>query len=535
MKKTLFTIIYCSILSLSAYAQFEPGSIDAYNVSQSDLRGTARFMSMAGAFGALGGDLSTLTQNPAGIGVYRSSEIALTLDFDFQNTMTQGLYKESQTKVYCNNFGYVGSLNLGGDLLKNFNWGATYSRKASFDRNYSGYFPSMPTSLSNYIASFTNGCPVSELAFDEGYDPYDGYSSPDWLSVMAYNSYLINPVGNTSYYNGLFNSSTIADSEFAVSERGYIDEYSINFGGNFADLIYWGLGIGINDLSFSQATYYNEHLNNATFPSDNSGNMTNGYAEFSLNNIKEISGSGYNIKLGVIVKPVDELRFGLAVHTPTWYSLNQSFDSSIEYLYSPKIDIEDDGAYQFVQPSYIPYFEYSLRSPWKFMLSAAGVIAGRFIVSADYEHDAYDSMTLSGTGRNFDTYDLQNQDIKTYFQSANSFRIGAEYRVTPNLSMRAGYSFTGDNVKNVAMYQSNTSEYIYTYGTDPSYTFNKTTQYFTCGIGYRFGRFYADVAFAHRNREAQYQPFTKFDNKIIPTAKVEQNDNNLIISVGYKF
>ena len=44
-------------------------AIDAYSISQNDLRGSARFMSMGGAFTALGGDISTLNQNPGGIGV----------------------------------------------------------------------------------------------------------------------------------------------------------------------------------------------------------------------------------------------------------------------------------------------------------------------------------------------------------------------------------------------------------------------------------------------------------------------------------
>ena len=66
-----------AILPLTLSAQ---SPVDAYNLSQTELRGTARFMSMGGAFTALGGDLSTLNQNPAGIGIYRSSEVGLTLD-----------------------------------------------------------------------------------------------------------------------------------------------------------------------------------------------------------------------------------------------------------------------------------------------------------------------------------------------------------------------------------------------------------------------------------------------------------------------
>ena len=99
-------------------------AIDAYSLSQGDLRGTARFMSMAGAFGALGGDLSTLNQNPAGIGVYRSSEIGVTVDFDMQSMKTDNFYKDNHTHVYCNNFGYVGSAFTGSDIMPVFYMGA---------------------------------------------------------------------------------------------------------------------------------------------------------------------------------------------------------------------------------------------------------------------------------------------------------------------------------------------------------------------------------------------------------------------------
>src|SRR5674536_391977 len=59
---------------------------DALRYSQSFYGGTARFMSMGGAFTALGGDISSLSQNPAGLGVFRSSEITLTPQLFHINT-----------------------------------------------------------------------------------------------------------------------------------------------------------------------------------------------------------------------------------------------------------------------------------------------------------------------------------------------------------------------------------------------------------------------------------------------------------------
>lgn len=507
-------------------------SIDGYSVSQSDLRGTARFMSMAGAFGALGGDLSTLTQNPGGIGVYRSGEIGVTLDFNFQSTNANG-YKDSQMKVYCDNFGYVGTVNLGNSsALKTFNWGATYSRKANFDRNYGGSLGTMPTSLTNYIASFTSGAYTpSELLLSGSQNPYQGVSTtqgmiyPDWLSILSYNSGMINPLSqqSTSYY-GLYQQGTANTADFAVSERGYIDEYSINFGGNVSDVFYWGIGIGITDLNFSRQTYYGETFQNGLIPDASGTQFETGTGYFDLNNYKKINGSGYNIKLGVIVKPTDVIRLGFAFHTPTWYSLNIGYDASTDFNYGSGFNGYEDTD--------VAYFEYNMRSPWKIIASAAFVAGGRLIVSADYERAAYDAIHFSDNWGS--DYSYENQDIKDYFQASNTVRVGAEYRVTPRLSVRAGYSYSGDNVKKEALDQD---VQIYTSGTDPSFTFNKTTQYYTCGLGYKSGPFYIDAAYVHRSRDNQYQPFTNWQSSTIsvPTAQVSQTDNNLVFTVGYRF
>lgn len=547
MKKISTTLLTLAA-SLTSFGQ---SAIDAYNVTQTDLRGTARFMSMAGAFGALGGDLSTLTQNPAGIGVYRSSEIGVTVDFDFQSFNTGWGNKVSQTKVYCNNFGYVGAINLGGELLKTFNWGATYNRKASFDREYFGGFAGMPTSLTNYIGQSIGNVAPADLSEFGTLNPYD-QPGTYWLGALAYNSGLVSPsTPSGANYVGLAAPGSNVDGYFNISERGYIDEYSINFGGNFIDMLYWGIGFGITDLKWTQWSTYGEDVFNANVPVSGSrvGNTSpyyssGGEAYYDLNNWKQINGSGFNIKLGLIFKPIEQLRIGAAVHTPTWYTLNQNSDASVDFDYSSGFSGYFGDNYD--ELDYPSYLEYKLKSPWRFMISAAGVIGGRFILSADYEHDAYDSMTFGSSGMYRTDYSWINDDIKYYFQSANTIRIGAEFRVTPKFSVRAGYSYTGDNVKgDVYDPKWQADNLIYTSGaydqqTNPAFTFNKSTQYITFGLGYKFGSFYLDAAYVHKSRDSYYQPFTSFYNEYnqlmaTPQAKLSQNDNNLVLSLGFRF
>ena len=523
MKKIISLAVAISAVGLTTISA--QSAIDASSLSQGDLRGTARFMSMAGAFGALGGDLSTLNQNPAGIGVYRSSEIGVTVDFDIQSVNTGG-FKDNNTHVYCNNFGYVGTAFTGSDLMPVFTWGATYTRTASFDRDYHGVFNSLPTSLSNYIAYYTtlDGEAPGDLLLGSGQNPYQVANGPDWLSVLAYNAYMINPQTATStQYNGLFQNGTTGNSEFTVRERGAIDEYNVNFGGNFVNKVYWGIGIGVSDIQYSRQVYYDEELQNARIPNASATGTETGLGYFGLDNYKRITGNGINFKAGVIVKPTEELRFGLAFHTPTYYSLSHKYDAIADYSYESGYDNSTDTD--------VAYFDYRMRSPWKMIASVAGVIGGRGILSFDYQRDNYGNMSFSD-GRNY-SYDYVNQDVKSYFKASNTYRLGAELRMTPQFSIRAGYSYQDSNVKSEV---SDQHIEVGTSGTDPSYTLDNNTHYGAVGIGYRFKAIYADLAYVHRYRQSTFHPFTAWgDSPNIPTAKFSQHDNNIVVTLGMKF
>lgn len=524
MKKILLTTAI-SALAIGVSAQ---SSIDAYQLSQPDLRGTARFMSMGGAFGALGGDLSTLNYNPAGIGVYRSNEIGMTMDINMTSSkMDDGSGKWDKTNVYMNNLGYVGSINLSNDIMPYFQWGFSYSRQASFDRRYRGSYGSLGTSMSNYVANFTNGYSPSDLGQTTYYNPYQQYDL-DWFSILAYNAYIVNPVGNTDTYNGLFNEGvTTGDAMFDVVEKGYIDEYTINFGGNFVNTVYWGIGIGITDLDFTQTTNYDEQLDRALVPADrgNAG-VTEGRAYYNLSNYKHIDGTGVNFKIGAIFKPVNEFRLGLAFHTPTYYNLSENYDSSIAYSYTTPVG--DGTAY-----SDLAYFDWKLRTPFRMIVSAAGVVGGRFILSADYEFANYRNMRVQDADGY--EYDDITDVVKSDYKPVNTFRIGAEFRITPQLSVRAGFVNSSSNVETSV---NDGENYVPTAGTNPAYTFDTSTRYITLGLGYRYKGFYVDAAYINKHRESTYRPFTSYeDNGWIysPYSDFTSNDNNLVLSLGFKF
>ncbi|MDD5839764.1 MAG: hypothetical protein PUC94_06955 [Bacteroidales bacterium] len=542
MKKILITALAVAAVAPYSLAQ---SSIDALSLSRTELRGTARFMGMGGAFTALGGDLSTLTQNPGGIGIYRKSEVGVTLDINASKTETLSDYKysDSRTTVACNNFGYVGALNLGDSPLRFFNWGVSYNRLAKFDRRMSGYSASQGGSLTNYIANYTNAAGYTEddLNFTDDFNPYRG--GADWLSVLAYNSYLINPVGSSDRFQGMYHNGTTADADLDIREKGYVDEYSINFGGNFVDMLYWGVGVGITDLSYTMQSTYSEGLENATaYAGRNSGLINYADAGYYLNNYKNMSGSGWKLSLGLIFKPINELRIGAAVHSPTYWSIDHSYDANVEYSYSNPATNEIFKSDKPEQTD-IATFDWRLRGPWRFMVGVAGVIGNYAIVSLDYERKAYGDMTVSNAY--YDSYGYidgysRNEhitnDIRDYYKAADEVRFGVEVRPIRPLSIRAGYNYQTSMVKNAAA--ADEIE-IVTSGTDPSYRFDKKTNNISFGLGYRAGAFTIDATYMYTRRNSTLHAYTPYNgmptNQLPPAFDVKETNNNIVLSLAYHF
>lgn len=558
-------------------------AIDAYRFSQPDMKGTARYMSMGGAFGALGGDLSSISSNPAGLGVYRRGEVGITMNLDLQSATseTQG-YKntQNQTKFPLNNVGGVVSFNLYNQVMPNINLAFTYNRGASFNARYSGSVPKLYNSLTNYIAGATNnaGATVIDLTSTDSFDAYNpndgGYAAP-WLSILGYDSYFITPTGDNDQPNwiGQWNSATSGTGVFDVLTTGGIDEYNIAVGGNIANKLFWGLDFGIVDLDYGMTAVWGEKLANATV--DNTNGLSNTGAEWMMTNYYSASGTGYNVKLGLIYRPIQELRIGLSFATPTWYSINESYLARTNYNY-PDLDLRDPAGNQV--PGYAVTNggqwgtnSYNFRTPWKLGVSAAGVIGRNLIVSADFEWQKFDKMRFYDGGGSFydygydddyypdwgwgdtwyapsqgmkkaspkvysnDPWYATNQDIQDYYKSTTTIRVGAEYRITPRFSIRAGYAHVSSPVKSEA---KDGSMLIYTSGTMTNYKMDNSTDYISCGLGYNFNNFYVDAAYVHKRMGSEYHAYTPDPaNPQIPspTSKLSLVNNQIILSAGFRF
>lgn len=565
-----------ALYGATAYAQ---SAIDAFRISQPDMKGTARYMSMGGAFGALGGDLSTLSHNPAGIGVYRNNEVGFTLDLDLQNSSSEtnmGSTSVDQTKFLLNNIGLVWTLRLPSATCPNVNFGFTYNKSASFNRRYSGQMR-LSNSLSNYIAAQATSAGYSEeeLLGDSNYDPYADPTGPDWLAILGYDGYLFSnhplaSTGATPNYIGQWGSDTKGIGYFDVLESGAIDSYNIALGGNIANVVYWGMDFDITHLNYTLQPDWTENLENARV--DN--NPLTMPALWKLSNYYNCSGNGFNYKLGFIVKPIQELRLGFAFQTPTWYTLNETYRGSIGAIYNNtnRVDVNTNG-------DVLGYDNVNFRSPWKINASAAAVLFNKLILSAEYEWTQYKKMQYStpsywgNYGQDYpwddpwggpgygpwddpwypwyakssvspdpyisnNPYYYTNTEISEYFINTNTIRLGAEYRVTPQFSVRAGYSFVSSPVKT-----STKRSQVVTVGTIPNYTLDNTTNYISCGFGYRFKSFYVDLAYVYKHMSADYYPYSpyfdpnNYDQGLIPSqpASLSLNNSQIVLSAGFKF
>lgn len=543
MRTRILTLL--ALAGTIAFHSTAQSAIDAYNITPTQLRGSARFVAMGGAFTSLGGDLTSMTQNPAGLGIYRSSDIGLTFDISprkFTSITDAGKYSDSRTPVVFDNFGYVGVANLNGTLSA-IQWGFGYNRLASIDRVTSGHNNPTSNSLTNYVAAYTGGIEPSKL-LDRG-DDFDPYfdTREDWLSILAYNSMLISEVpGTDNAYAGLYQNGTVGDALYNIREKGYMDEYNIDIAGNVSDIVYWGLGVGIIDLDYTRNSYYSENMASALIYDRSSDRLVNGNAGFELSNAHRISGSGANLKAGFIVRPIEPLRIGFAVHTPTWLHLNHTGFGEVSYNYTP--DQTTSTRPTESGNSWTPDYDFDSRltSPWKLMAGISYMIGNRGIISVDYERVAYNSMKMKEeeidprgyfTGSFVDnTY--ANEDIKNYFRAANIFRVGAEFRLNKHVSLRAGYNYQSSTVRDEA---KNGSLEIFTNGTDPSYRFDNDTQNICLGLGYRYKAWYIDLAYQHTRQTGTFHAYTDWSGMAgrAPTADVTATHNNIVISTGIRF
>ena len=521
MKKITYLLLAFIILLAPAYGQSE---VDAIRFSREDLYGTARSMAMGNAFGALGGDMTGVNINPAGIAVYRSSEVAGTFSLSHEGSSVGG-YDANKTMFELDNLGFVGYFPLRNDVMPLINFGFSFNRLKSFDKNTDA-LGSPASTMIDYMADRSAGVHPGDLEMRD--DLPDPFLSQPWLAVLGYNSWLINPVDDEgSQYVPTDVPRNATTNEIYLRERGYVDNYDFTVGTTINHVLNLGISLSIKDISYRLTSDYLEDFNN----------YEGGY---TLTNWLTTNGAGVSAKFGAIYRPMNELRFGLAYHTPTWYSLTETYEA----------EIDDDMGMYITDPDYesaVTYSrtfsnDYDLKTPGKIVASAAAVLGNRFIASLDYELVDYSKMNLSVPSNISDAsdwYDIDNEYISTDFKPTSTVKLGMEYRFTPAIYGRLGYAW----MQNPYETEFRESGDAFIPNSNTVYRMEGDTNFFTGGVGFRINRnFFVDVALVYKTQTDELYPFPNLytENRqdlVIDANPFELKNNNLrgLVTLGYKF
>lgn len=548
MKKILriWLATVLSVVAMGAQAQYKFGGLlmdhdgmmgnDMFTLSQVNFGfGTARSMAMAGAFTSLGGDIASMGINPAGLGMYRSNDISFSPMMGFQSADNSATAwgENEQSRFALSNLGVVFNLYENPSTrLVSVSMGLGYNRVADFNYRY-GFTSQSGASSAPYRSiadAFSLMMGQSGLFPDNNgalnYDYRDAYY---WGGILAYNGYLLD-VGE----DNLGKFYTTADRlgvnagvghTVGMQNRGSVGEYDISFGLNIDNKLYLGFTWGIQSVRWKQQMYYGEDYLYDSAPVYSDGAPLKEPAEWmDYNQAVEVKGTGMNAKIGLIYRPVEALRLGVALHTPTYYALERSYQAYMGTNLS-------FGGVGDTTPILEDYGEntWDFYSPTRLMFGASYTF-GRFaVLSVDYERDWYNGIRVKNIPMGFDlTEDDYRHEFKTNFKGSNTLRIGAEVKPLPNFALRAGYGVAEGALRNDKSLYYNTP-------------LNERTTCYSAGVGFAFGATTLDLAYQHiANKQTEYLLFYAMDEMGIfdtasPYYRTDFNRNYFTLSIGYRF
>ena len=518
MKKLTYIFITLLVISTGVYAQ---GQMDALRFSQGDMFGTARAMGMGGAFGALGGDQTGVSINPAGIAVYQRNEIMGTFQF-MENTARVGDETRGRGSFNMPSFGFVGYFPLRSHSMPFINVGFTYNQSQSFNRRVRG-MGELQNSLLDLAADQGFGWNDSELRMQvnqQGNVTFDPFTTgAPWLPALAVSSQLMHQDGQHWIP---VNTDEKPFSQINMHERGFIDNFGFTLGTTINNVLSLGASLKVTTVSYRLDSWYDEDFSNGGF---------------TLTNMLTTDGAGIGGRFGLIFRPIHELRIGVSYHTPTRFALRETFNAMIvQEMDAPTID--PYCVYRVRTGTYSN--EFDLRTPDKWVFSLAGIL-GDLIVSADYEITNFSNMRLLPTNERFfnhrNPFEDDNYLIGRDFRTVSTLRLGLDYRITPQLSVRAGYAWM-QNPNNDEFREFGDPAVA---GTNTIFMVQGDANMFTAGIGYWFNRnFFLDFALVYRTQTNDLYAFPNLwygGDPIVETTPFEMRNNSFrgVLTLGYRF
>ncbi len=455
MKRLIILLAIAFTVPFYVHGQ-EPA--DALRYSNFQVQGTARAGGMGNAFGALGGDFTSVSINPAGLGLYRSSEFVFTPMFSqtqVGTTYRDNLMTENEYHFAFNNISYVAAMtprNQSETGLISVNFGIGYNRLKDFNTTMLGGAHNMNSSFLDHIIVNAN---------DNILDEY--YEELAWEADLIF-------IEDDEYTHDLKKAGYDQSLRKSISKEGSINEYSLALGVNFNHMLYLGASLGIVDVFYREFSELHEW---------DAQENTDIFNSMTYNNHFLTSGIGYNGKIGLIFKPIQQLRLGASVHSPTFYNMNQE----IQRTMSSWLSYEDGGDEDYeIQTPWLTY-DYDIESALRANLSGALVIGKVGLVSVDYEYVDYGSAKLRRGSDDHQFID-ENADIEEVFKPVGNIRVGGELLASSNISIRAGYEYYP------SPYRSQAFEI-----TQPNADADKIT--YSGGLGFKTDGFFFDIAYRY--------------------------------------
>lgn len=443
MRKQMLISFLGICLSSIAYSQ------DIQRFSERQIIGTARYVGMGGAMTAIGGDPSAVLDNPAGLGLYRRGEIALTVDETIDQT-AQSYATQCQTRSrfalpHVSAVWAWGKTNKQRGLIFN-NLMFSINRLANFNRDVAVKGQHM--GMAETISLLTQGLP--EGSFDE-----NAWNNDDigWLSILGYDGYLINPILDTLATDPMKRyqwtpAAKLDNGTLAISESGNSDQYTLTWAGNISNQWYIGLSLNVPTLSYTKRVTHYE---------------TNRLHSAELQSLYHLSGVGVSGSIGLIYRPIQAIRMGLSFLTPTVMGTSVQTTGDLHTSIDGKL-------YDVLTPE-SGLLSAELVSPLRTSVSIAGQIGNEGLIAVQYDY----------------AHSAEMEDVHT-------LRIGTEAQVYRGLFLNAGYVYESSFIKEYPVWMLGYNDIR----TDMDYRYTPQSQYASVGLGYRSDVVVAQLAYQYR-------------------------------------
>ena len=412
---------------------------DLFELSQTTFSlGTARSMAMAGAFTSLGADLTSMAINPAGLGMYRRNEISITplMSFARAENNAPAFNSNGKNRFSIGNFGFTANVYEGSGPLVSVNIGFGYNRLQDLNYQYSYYTQGNVSSIADVFSDMLQYSGINRDQITGGFN-WSNFNPRLWSSILGYKAGFTDQIGGRWQPTWIGNNVDIGNYTTVVS-NGSIGEYDISAGFNLNNKFYIGATFGIQSLYQRKTYYYGEDY---VYP----GNGTDPNLDYQLlySNFNQeviLDGAGVNFKLGMIYRPIQNLRIGFAFHTPTYYWIDRTYqaytDSGVhvnnpsdpdglkpgpdgnQYTNALSPVLEDTGGYN-----------WEFTTPARLMFGISYAFGNRGLISVDYERDWYNGIRVKNVPQyNYFSEEDYKAEFKHNFQGTNSIRARSSNR-----------------------------------------------------------------------------------------------------------